>query len=143
MSAETITITFNPADPEDCKRAVAEMKWTLWAHLGPARARQILSEATPSRQLIGANSNLQLMAFYLALRRTRPITVKQYAAIVAKGNATLPAADRRGPRGSTNPAAMEKQIRREKKRAAKDPDYRKLIASLAETYQKALADIPK
>jgi hypothetical protein len=131
----TITISFNPDDLKDCKRALDEMQDILWLCLGPAEARRLLSEATPSRRLIGVNSNVELMAWYVVLWRTHRVSgVKQYADVVAKMNGTLPRDKRRGPRGSMSPETLAKQIRREKKRAAKNPAYRKVIESVAETY---------
>jgi hypothetical protein len=136
----TATISFKPDDPNDCKRAVTEMKRILWGHLGPAQVRRLFSEATPSRQLIGVNSNVELMALYFAYRKACKISVGKFATCCAKLNETLSRDDRAGPRGSTNREALEKQIRREKKRAAKNPRYRELIESLAEKYQERVRE---
>jgi cobalamin biosynthesis protein CobD/CbiB len=134
------TISFNPDDPEDCKRAVTEMRRILWGHLGPAQVRRLFSEATPSRRVIGVNSNVDLMATYVAFRKVSKISVEKFAAYCAKVNETLSRDDRVGPRGSTNREALEKQIRREKKRAAKHPVYRELIESVAEKYQERVRE---
>jgi hypothetical protein len=118
MSA--VHISFDPNDPEDCERAVTEMMYILWEHLGPAQARRLLAEATPARRFIGERSNVHLMALYVAFWKARRATVRGFATRYAKMNGTLPRDQRGGPRGSTNPVALEKQIRRQKKRAAKD-----------------------
>jgi hypothetical protein len=131
----TATISFNPDDPEDCKRAVIKMRWILWDHLGPAQVWRLFSEWTPSRRLIGVSSNFELMAMYVAFWKARKISVGKYAAAYAKMNGTLSRDYRGGPRGSTNPEALEKQIRREKKRAAEDPGYGERIESVAEKYR--------
>jgi hypothetical protein len=139
----TTTISFNRDDPKDCNRALVEMAYTIWASHGPAKARQLFSKTTLSRKFVGEANNIQLMAMYVANRRLFGISVKHFAAFIAKINGELPRDSRYGPRGSTNPETLEKQIRREKKRAAKDPSYRKRIESFAEMQLRRGAEVSR
>jgi hypothetical protein len=87
---------------------------------------------TPSRSAIKATKSLQLLGRYLI----SGLSVKRCAAKLAEENKSLPPDQRCGPKGSTKPQALEKQLRREIKRMRSPANqlYRIFIASLTQRF---------
>jgi hypothetical protein len=115
-------ISFNADDLADCRRAIGELKSIIWQNHGAAQVRRLFADAVLSKQTVRVHKNVELMASYI-FHSERGLSTKQCAKLLAEQNKSL--RDRRhGPSGTTSPETMEKQIRREKKKMAKDRDYR-------------------
>jgi hypothetical protein len=122
-------ISFDPGKLADCERALHELQTIIWDHHGVAAVRRLFADAVPSKRNVKNHKNAELMAEYINHSR-RGLNVRQCAKLLAEHNKLL--RDRRhGPSGTTSLETMEKHIRREKKRMAKDPDYREYSEWLA------------
>jgi hypothetical protein len=123
-------ISFDADDIQDCKRAISELKMVILNMYGAAAARRLFADATPSRRGVKTDKNAFLLAEYLLHKRYGG-SVKRCAKDLAEANKRLPREWRYGPSGSTVPATMEKQLRRQIKRMGKDRAYREFIEDYA------------
>jgi len=124
-------ISFDPDDPDDCKRAIDELKEVIWTSYGAAAVRGLFADATPSRREVKADKSAFLLADYLHDHKLHGWGVKRCAKDFANTNKRLPREWRVGPSGSTDPGAMEKQLSRLIKRMGKDRAYREFIENYA------------
>jgi hypothetical protein len=122
-------VSFYADDIEDCKRAISELKMVILKLYGAAAARRLFADATPSRRGVKTDKNAFLLAEYLRRYKHYGRSVKRCAKDLAEANRRLPREWRYGPSGSTVPATMEKQLRRQIKRMGKDRGYREFIES--------------
>jgi hypothetical protein len=124
-------ISFDLDNLEDCQRAVRDLKHIIWDQHGVATVRRLFADAVPSKQNVKNHKNAELMGDYLHHSESYRFSVRQCAKMFAEQNKLLPRDQRRGPSGTTSPETLEKHIRREKKRMAKDPSYREYAEWLA------------
>jgi hypothetical protein len=121
-------ISFDARNLADCERAVGELQTIIWDSHGVAVVRRLFADAVPSKRNVKNHKNAELMAEYLKYSN-RGLNVRQCAKLLVEQNKLL--RDRRhGPSGTTSLETMEKHIRREKKRMAKDDDYREYVELL-------------
>jgi hypothetical protein len=119
-------IRFDPTDIADCKRALLSLKIITERYHGMKAVQRLLLSMADSNRDVQRDANLRLMVAYISGQ----ISAKQCSRELAKKNKSLPR-DRRYGGGSTNPEAIEKQIRREKKRMEKNGSYKKLVELLS------------
>jgi hypothetical protein len=122
-------ISFNASNLMDCQRTVRDLRQVIWNHHGVAATRHLFADAVLSKRIVKNHKNAELMAEYIN-HSQRGLSVRQCAKLLAEQNKLL-LNRRHGPSGTTSPETMEKHIRREKKRMAKDADYREYAERLA------------
>jgi hypothetical protein len=109
------TIEFDAEDDFTCELAIALVYEKIEGARGEEVAHRMFGHELPRRRL-AAIKNVQLLLKFLAM----PEPNKQRLAVeLARKNEALPRAQRHGPRGSTDPVAMLKQI----DRVLKQPAY--------------------
>lgn len=95
-----------------CEDAAYLLFARIYRHHGIAEARRIFMKfgSAPTARKIAQIKNLGLLDRYDMMKPTP--NVQRLARELAEENKTLPPRDRWGPRGTTNPATLDKHIRR-------------------------------
>jgi hypothetical protein len=106
-------IEFDVKDLGQCNLVVSDLYEMIERQHGRVIARRIFSKATPTKRGLAFNKNVDLMVVY---RKNKQLGVDRVATKLAKENEALPHERRYGPTGTTSPATMAKQIRRQLKR---------------------------
>jgi hypothetical protein len=115
-------IIFDPDNLAECERAIKEMEIILRRRHGSAALTRLFLAATSPKRYLQKEANIYLMATFMRSK----LSAKQFAKKLAEKNKSLPR-ERRYGGGSINPEALERQIRREKKRMQTDELYRDLV----------------
>jgi hypothetical protein len=126
-------ISFDADDPEDCKRAISELRTVILESYGAAAARGLFADATPTKREVKTDKNAFLLADFLLHSKRYGWSVNRCAKDFADTNKRLPREWRVGPSGSTSPDTMAKQLRRQIRRMDKDRGYREFIEDYAAT----------
>lgn len=126
-------IFFDADDPNDCERAVYELRDIIRLMYGAATVRQLFEGATPSKEEVRTDKSTYLLALYLWWSTRFGWSVERCAREIATTNTDLsrnkglPRDRWLGPAGSTSKKTIEKLLRRGIKQMSKDPHYRKNV----------------
>ena len=106
-------IEFDVKNLGECNIVASDLYEMIEREHGSVIAQRIFSQATPTKRRLAFNKNVALMVIY---RQNKQLGVEGVATKLAKENEALGPDRRHGPTGTTSPATMAKQIRRQLKR---------------------------
>jgi hypothetical protein len=110
-------------DLEQCEQAVFWLHKLIEDKHGLATAQHLFTRRALTKRRLAAHKNARLIAEYIS----RGSSVDKVAAELAGENNKLARDDRHGPTGTTSPATMARQIRRQKDKMKADKNYRDYV----------------